>query len=69
MADFQPRQVLGERYQGLQPVLPRDVALDDPKESALLEQVARSEEVKELVDGAGGWVCRVGCFQSGSDNI
>lgn len=56
MADYECRQILGERYYRVQPTLSRAVALDDPKESGFLEEVAREEEIKEMIDGVASWV-------------
>ncbi len=64
MADYEARQILGERYWRVQPVLPRKVDLDQSKESAFLEQVAKSGEVQRMVDEAADWVKRVDYMKS-----
>jgi hypothetical protein len=64
MADFECKQILGERYHRVQVDLPRKVEPDDQGEIGFLEQVAGSEEVQGLIGGAVGWGAKTGYFQN-----
>lgn len=54
LADYQCRQVLGERYLRINPILPKPVGLDQVDQVPLLKEVAE----KENLDTAVGWLKR-----------
>lgn len=49
VADFQCRQVLGERYHRLDVVLPRDIALDAVDDVDFLEDLATAHDIADAV--------------------
>jgi len=54
VADFQCRQILGERYLRIDPVLPVDVGVDDVNQIPLLQEVGQLEDLRS----AGQWLRR-----------
>jgi len=54
VADFQCRQILGEHYLRIDPVLPVDVGVDDVDQIPLLQEVGQLEDLRS----AGQWLRR-----------
>jgi patatin-like phospholipase/acyl hydrolase len=49
LADYQCRQVLGKRYQRLNPILPVDVPLDKVDQIPLLKEIAGEADISQAV--------------------
>jgi patatin-like phospholipase/acyl hydrolase len=49
LADYQCRQVLGRRYHRLNPILPRDITMDDVREIPLLQEIAAGTSLSDTV--------------------